>query len=289
VQLSAAVLLRRRAAALVGVALACGLATGAVSLGYVWLRSSSVFVLQSVAVRGGTESDRLAVRDAVARAAAGDSLLALSSSKIARAVETVPTVHIARVDRDFPHTLRIRITPERPVAVAIAKGRYRSLVASSGRVIRTFAPDEKVPTLPRIWPRERPVAGEMMHTAPVQAVLDALSARPAGFRAKIANVQVEPERGIVLNLQGGLDIVLGPPLQLESKLKAAGWVLRRYPTRNERAQLRYADVSAPNRPAVMPVGGYTETAGLGRQTTKKKDEKSQKNSDAGAGSAEKDA
>jgi cell division protein FtsQ len=270
VELSAAVLMRRRAAALVGVALACGLAAGVLGLGYVWLKSSGVFTLRSVAVRGGTESDRVAARDAVARAAAGSSLLSLSPAQVAKAIEQVPTIRVASVDRDFPHTLRIRIVPERAVALAVSTGHYRSLVASSGRVLRVFDTGEALPSLPRIWPKasERPVPGGSMHSPGMHAALEALSARPAGFRAKIANVKVEPERGIVMRLRGGLDIVIGPPLQLDQKLQAAAWVLRHYPTRDERAQLLYADVSAPNRPAVMPRGGYTETAGLGQETKK---------------------
>jgi cell division protein FtsQ len=262
--------MRRRIAALALVAVACALAAGAVELGYVWLKSSGVFVLRSVAVRGGTESDRIAVRDAVARAAAGRSLLALSSSHVARAIEQVPTIRLASVDRDFPHTLRIRIVPERPVALAVGVGNYRSLVAASGRVLKVFSPREAVPSLPRIWPpvNERPIPGGTIESAPIQAALGALAARPRDFRAKVANVKYDPVRGIVMKLQGGLDIVLGPPLALKSKLRAAAWVLRRYPTRADRAQLIYADVSAPNRPAVMPVGGYAATAGLGQQPKK---------------------
>jgi len=262
--------MRRRAAAVAGVTLACALAAGVIGLGYTWLKSSGMFTLRSVAVRGGTESDREAARDAVARAAAGRSLLALSSSQIAAAIEQVPTIRVASVDRDFPHTLRISIVPEHAVALAVSTGHYRSLVASSGRVLRVFDPGEALPSLPRIWPKasERPVPGGSMHSPGIQAALEALSARPAGFRAQIANVKVEPERGIVMRLRGGLDIVIGPPLQLDQKMLAAAWVLRHYPTHDERAQLVYADVSAPNRPAVMPRGGYTETAGLGQKTKK---------------------
>ena len=209
-QLSAAVLVRRRAAAVVVAAAACALVAGIAGLGYLWVKSSSVFVLQSVAVRGGTESDRVAVRDAVARAAAGRSLLQISASDVASAIETVPTIRIASVDRDFPHTLRVHIVPERAVALAVAKGQYRSLVASSGRVLRVFDPHEVVPSLPRIWPSERPVPGGTLHNAPIQAALDALAARPSDFRAQVANVQLKPELGIVMRLNGGLDIILGP-------------------------------------------------------------------------------
>jgi cell division protein FtsQ len=245
-----------------------------VELAYLWVKGSGTFQLRSVAVRGGTESDRLAVRDAVARAAAGRSLLALSPARVAGEIEQVPTIRLASVDRDFPHTLRIHIVPERAVALAVGPGHYRSLVAASGRVLRTFVPGEGVPVLPHVWTRERPVAGGSMRASGAQAALDALAARPPDFSANVANVKVDPDRGIVMRLRGGLDLVLGPPLELQQKLRAAAWVLRRYPTSAARAQLVYADLSAPNRPAVMPRGGYAPTAGLGEHK-KAKDNGSQ--------------
>ena len=273
--------MRRRAAALVVAAVACALTAGIVQLGYLWVKSSSVFVLHSVAVRGGTESDRMAVRDAVARAAAGRSLLQISPADVASAVESVPTIRLASVDRDFPHTLRVHVVPERPVALAVGTGKYRSLVAASGRVLRVFDPLEAVPALPRVWPRnDRPIPGGAVHKPEILAALDALAARPPDFRAKVANVKVEPERGIVMRLNGGLDIVLGPPLALDRKLRAAAWVLRHYPTKDDRAGLIYADVSAPYRPAVMPRGGYPETAGLGQKT--KRSDTDSKNAQNGA-------
>src|ERR1700704_233384 len=115
--------MRRRVAALVAAAGAWALAAGIVDLGYLWLKSSGVFVLRSVAVRGGTETDRLAGRDAVGGGAAGRSPLAISPANVARAIESVPTIRLASVDRDFPHTLRISIVPERAVALAIGTGR----------------------------------------------------------------------------------------------------------------------------------------------------------------------
>ena len=263
--------MRRRAAAVAGVALACVLAAGVVGLGYTWLKGSGMFTLHSVAVRGGTESDREAARDAVARAAAGRSLLALSSSQVAAAIEQVPTIRLASVDRDFPHTLRIRIVPERAVALAVEHG---ALPQPRGRERARAA---------RLRPgRGAAVAAAHLAAAPasarfraarctrrrIQAALEALSARPAGFRAQIANVKVEPERGIVMRLRGGLDIVARPAAAARSedargRVGAAGTT----DARRARAAL-YADVSAPNRPAVMPRGGYTETAGLGQETKK---------------------
>jgi len=209
----------------VAAALVCALSAGLVELGYLWLSGSGMFQLQSVAIRGGSESDRLAVRDAVARAAAGRSLLAISSARVARAIEAVPTIRLATVNRDFPHTLRIHIVPERALALAAGPGHYRALVAASGRVLSVFQPGELAPKLPRIWvaAQDRPVPGGKVRSVAVQACLDALAARPRIFSATVANVQMTPDRGIVMRLRGGLDLVIGPPLLLTQKLRAAAW------------------------------------------------------------------
>ena len=276
-QLSAAVLLRRRAAAVVAAAVVCAAAGGAVELGYLWLKSSGVFQLRSVAVRGGTESERVAVRDAVARAAAGRSLLALSPARVAGAIEQVPTIRLASVDRDFPHTLRIHIVPERAVALAMGPGGYRSLVAASGRVLRVFERQDAVPALPRVWPqRERPIPGGTIRATPRAGRARCARGAPARFQ------RPGREREDGSRARNRHAPARRPRHRARPAAAAAGTSCVRphgccghYPTSAERAQLVYADVSAPNRPAVMPRGGYAATAGLGVHKKTKSDNGSQ--------------
>ncbi len=138
------------------------------------------------------------------------------SSHIAGAIESVPTIHFASVDRDFPHTLRIRIVPERPVAIAKGKGRwlqYRSVVAASGRVLRVLAPGRDAAVAPVDLGRRAPGDGWRV---PLCARTSACSTRSRPGRpispARCRNVQFYADRGIVMQLSGGLDIILGPPL-----------------------------------------------------------------------------
>ena len=202
-----------------------------------------MFQLRSVAVRGGTESERVAVRDAVARAAAGRSLLALSPARVAGEIEQVPTIRLASVDRDFPHTLRIRIVPERAVALAVGRGRLSQpawpraaawCVSSSGKTA--------VPVLPRIWTkRERPSAGRRDPRRCPRRPRSTRSRRARPTSApSVANVKMEPERGIVMRLRGGLDIVLGPPLQL--RRQAAGGRLGAAPLSDDAPIVRSSGV-----------------------------------------------
>ncbi|MDX6525350.1 MAG: hypothetical protein QOI43_861, partial [Gaiellales bacterium] len=66
--------------------------------------------------------------------------------------------------------------------------------------------------------------------------------------------KLDPNHGLELQLHWPkLWIRLGPAVDLRQKLRAAALVLRAYPTKSARANLSYVDVSAPARPAVMPL------------------------------------
>ncbi len=119
------------------------------ALGYRALRNSSLFAVHKVVVSGANPSLTSQVETAVRSAIGGRSLLAVSSGSLARAIEQVPGVHVARVDRDFPSTLRVRVWPEHPVAIAVS-GHDRVLVSSTGRVLATIGRRSRPPDLPRV-------------------------------------------------------------------------------------------------------------------------------------------
>ena len=83
------------------------------------------------------------------RPSEGRSLLKFDLDASVRALEALPTVAGARFDRAFPHTLRVVVVPERPVAV-VRQGAKSYLVAESGRVMATTKARHR-PTLARIW------------------------------------------------------------------------------------------------------------------------------------------
>ena len=165
--------------------------------------------------------------------------------------------------------------PHRPRARRGAGRRPRATTAASSpraaACCASSSPHEVDAGAAALWTTvdERPIPGARCRAASALAALDALAARPPDFGAQIANVKIEPERGIVMRVSGGLDIVLGPPLAaaIASCVQRRGCcvTIRR---RAERDQLVYADVSAPDRPAVMPRRRLCgPTAGLGEHKT----------------------
>jgi cell division septal protein FtsQ len=243
-----------------GVLLVLGVAA---SFGYRALRDSSLFAVDTVVVSGADRSLSAQVQTAVRDSVDGKSMLALSSSNLARAIEVVPGVHVARVDRDFPSTLRVTIWPEHAVALAV-HGHDRVVVSATGRVLARIDNHAKPPNLPRVPLRGGvPRAGTQIESPEVLAQLRAVDAIPDGFGARVAWSKVDPDHGLELQLNWPkLWIRLGPAVDLRQKLRAAALVLRAYPTVATRQSLSYVDVSAPARPAVMPLTPDQATVAL---------------------------
>jgi cell division septal protein FtsQ len=238
------------------------------TFGYRALRDSSLFAVRSVAVTGADVRLSAQVEVAARRSAGGRGLLALSPGALAHAIELVPGVHAASVDRDFPSTLRVQVWPEHAVALAV-HGHDRVVVSATGRVLARIDNRAKPPNLPRV-PLQGgvPRAGARIGDPGVLAQLRAIDAIPERFGARVAWSKLDPDHGLELQLNWPkLWIRLGPAVDLGQKLRAAALVLRAYPTVATRQQLSYVDVSAPARPAVRPSTPDPATAALVQSAT----------------------
>jgi cell division protein FtsQ len=207
-------------------------------------RQTSAFAVDRIEVSGGSPAVRAEVLTAVA-ALRGRSLLALDGSALVHEVDALPTVVSAGYDRAFPHTLRIAVVPEQPVAV-VRQGGKAWLVSARGRVMAPVRP-HAAPALPRIWiPRTTPVtvAGFLPanHAAAVARSL-ALARR---FPAHIVLAALRRD-GLVFRLRTGLELRLGDPTDIRLKLAIARQALRSLP-----AGSTYLDVSVPGRPVAGP-------------------------------------
>src|SRR5207248_7135761 len=94
-----------------------GVALLAVAIGgYAVLRASSAFAIRHIVVSGASPKVAAEVRRALAPFR-GRSLLGLDAGELARRVDALPSVVSVGYDRNFPHTLRLTVVAERPVAV----------------------------------------------------------------------------------------------------------------------------------------------------------------------------
>jgi cell division protein FtsQ len=213
----------------------------AVVAGYWAARTTSVFAVDRVEVRGAPPDVAREVRSAT-RGIVGQSLLSVSTDEVAGKVRMLPSVIAASVDRAFPHTLVVKVAAEHPVGVARV-GDRAWLVTGSGHVIRSIDPRAQ-PSLARMWlPAKLGIAlGGALPTSYRPGARALGSLRDVHFPAHVKGVKFAGGEMTVV-LQTGRVITLGAPTDVALKLAVAGQILRHLD-----GSLRYLDVSVPERP-----------------------------------------
>jgi cell division protein FtsQ len=213
---------------------------------YLGARETTVFAAEEIEITGGSRVVRESVRDAL-QPVVGESLVALDQDELRRRLEALPTVRAVRLDRAFPHTLRITVSPEHPLAV-LRQGEEEWLVSSQGRVMRALEPGSSSRPIVDVGDDVAVVPGAVVRVDDVRRALAALRRLPRGFPVAVDTARVE-ENAVHLDLAGGADLRLGGPRQLALKLVVATRVLKVL-TAYERADLGYLDVTVPERPVV---------------------------------------
>jgi cell division protein FtsQ len=218
------------------------IALAVIGLGYAAARFTSLFALRELDVEGGTPAVRAAVREA-GSPFLGHSLVALDQDELLSSLAELPTVRSARVDRAFPHTLRIVVVPERALAV-VRNGQESWLVSGEGHVIRPANPET---TRPVVWTAPDTVLqpGALVEDDNVHLALEGLRNLPPDFPEEVETARAA-DGAVVLDLENGMELRLGRAESMSLKLAVAGRVLRSM-TASERDGLTYLDVSVPER------------------------------------------
>ena len=211
---------------------------------YFAARETALFALEKIEVEGASPRVAVDVRKTL-EPFVGESLVSFDRAAAERRLSTISEITGARFDRRFPHTLKVRVSLERPVAI-LRRGSEAWLVSASARVLRRLD-SRPYPRLPRIWvPRTADVA--------VNATLAGVEAKGVAAVAPLAALRVNADVRQVLATDDELTLVLesGTELRLgdagDLRLKLA--IVRRVLPLAEGA--RYLDVSVPER----PVAGY---------------------------------
>jgi cell division protein FtsQ len=213
-----------------------------IGLGYAAARFTSLFALRELDVKGGTPEVRAAVREA-GSPFLGQSLVALDQDELLGSLAELPTVRSARIDRAFPHTLRIVVVPERALAV-VRNGQESWLVSEQGHVIRPANPET---TRPVVWTTPDTVLqpGALVEDDDVRLALEGLRNLPPDFPEEVETARAA-DGSVFLDLENGMELRLGTAESMRLKLAVAGRVLRSL-TESERDGLTYLDVSVPER------------------------------------------
>ncbi len=219
-----------------------GLAVG----GYLVARETSMFAVREVEVTGARASVLRRVDEALGPLS-GRSLLSVDAAAIDRHLKGLPDVSLISYDRAFPHTARIVVSAERPVAI-LRRGSEAWLVTERGRVLKRLD-DPTGWSLPRIWVADTPVPGEgelLTDEAALEPALvlgQALTADKRLFAQTGEARTVDGELALVL--RGGTELRLGSADDLPLQLAVARKVLAAV-----EGEARYVDVSVAERAVV---------------------------------------
>jgi cell division protein FtsQ len=227
-----------------------GLLLAASAVGtYFLARQTGIFALDRIEVSGAPPATATRIRAALS-AYVGRSLVRFDRTGAGRRVAAVSEVAEVRFDRDFPHTLRVRVRLERPVAV-LRRGSDAWLVSSSARVLDQLE-KRPYPRLPRIWlPAGVDVAvNSTLGGVGAKGVAAVAPLRPLHLAASVRQV-LTGDGQLTLELASGTQLRLGDSGDLRLKLAIAKQLLPLT------AGAAYVDVSVPER----PVAGYNSQVG----------------------------
>jgi len=211
---------------------------------YVAAGRTSVFALRTIQVEGASPAVAAQVRSTL-DGYTGKSLVRFDADDAERRLSTISEIAGATFDRAFPHTLKVRVRTERPVAV-LRRGAEAWLVSATARVLRTLE-QRPYPRLPRIWlPRSADVAVNSTLGGPgAQGVAALAPLGPLRVGAKVTQVRTGDGQ-LTLVLASGTELRLGDSGDLRLKLSIAKQLLPLT------VGAPYLDVSVPERPVAGP-------------------------------------
>jgi len=199
--------------------------------------ASPLLDVDDVVVRGTAHTTPEQVMNA-AQIARGDAMVWVDDGAAAARVEALPWVRRAHVVRDWPGTVRITVT-ERTAAAWVQSGTGAAIVDGTGRVLDRVA----------AAPVDLPQVADVARVPPVGAAISpALGAHVAGRLLGDARTATRAiavtDRGVSLSLQSGVEIRLGGPGAVMTKVRAAVAVLGAL----DGEAVSYVDVAVPSNP-----------------------------------------
>ncbi|HUC38026.1 MAG TPA: FtsQ-type POTRA domain-containing protein [Acidimicrobiales bacterium] len=206
---------------------------------------SGLFSARHVTVTGAQHTSAATVEE-VAGVARHPPLVDVDPGLASSRLERLPWISVAVVDRVWPDSVRIHVTERVPVATLPSSSGSVALVDGTGRVLADVpsAPGGTVP-LSVGEPARSPgsVLGLVARNA-LSVIVDL----PAQLRAQVRGVAAGGPSGVVLDLAGGEQAVLGPRDQLPAKFEALESLI----AANALAGPEVVDLTVPNEPTVSP-------------------------------------
>jgi cell division protein FtsQ len=213
---------------------------------YVGALRTSVFAVSNVVIVGGSPITQEQVRTAL-EPELGRSLLRVDTSDVQRRLSSVTTVLSVHVDREFPHTIKVHIRPER-AALLLRQGADGWVVSATGRVLSQVK-NVHVSSLPRTYVPHAVSIAVGSTLTPEGGGLAAAALAPLLGTRLFGEVRfvTAGDKQLTLTLRSGVQVRLGDPGDLRLKFAITRRILS---VLGAAATSGYIDVSVPERPVV---------------------------------------
>jgi cell division protein FtsQ len=218
------------------------------SLYWLWFRDSSFAKVKDVYVTGVSGPQARAIRNALENAGLDQTTLHLSTADLRAAVADFPVVRSISAEGDYPHTLRIEVDLNLPVAI-LQTPSGRKPVAADGLFLTDVPVTSGLPVLKT----KAAVPAERVSSGAAWDLVRVVSMAPEALRSRVASVGYKPGRGIVADLIKGPDLIFGDANRMPAKWMAAARVLAAAGARGA----SYIDLRLPERPAAGGLGVTT--------------------------------
>jgi cell division protein FtsQ len=205
-----------------------------------WLRDSGLVAVERVEVTGLTGRDADRVRTALDGAARGMTTLHVDQEALENAAAVFPVVQAIEVEADFPSGLKINVIEHRPVALLVS-GERRIPVAADGTVLAGLPTEGSLPVIET----EAAIPARQLEPGVALDAARVAGGAPAVLVGRLAQVERESDRGLVVGIEDGPDLIFGGTDRLAAKWAAAVRVL----ADPDAAGAEYVDVRLPERPA----------------------------------------
>lgn len=185
----------------------------------------------------------------VAHISSGRNLFLLSTSDVARSVETLPWVATAEVDRILPGTVRVKIS-ERSPSLELSLGAARWLIDAHGEVLAPAGAHPRLPILGGVQ-LDAVHPGARLSSPEVVAALTTWRHLPNSIRSKLKAIIAPSATRITLSLSDGTVVRWGSASNAHDKAVVLIALLDR--VHQQHLDVAYIDVRVPDDPAIAPV------------------------------------
>lgn len=221
-------------------------AVAAAVVGLIWgayaIYRAPILPVKQIVVEGNRHFETAAVLE-MARVPKDATMLRLDVGSIAKRLKSDPWIADARVERDFPASLRIVVTERRPAAIVDGGGEALWVVSTDRTWLGVRSAEDTGLALIRDVPSIEPTSGARVREAEVINAVRVVLGLSSALRSQVKLVSAPTVEETKILTQKNVEIFIGQATQMEEKDRIVRAILR-----EQKGKVVYINVRVLDRP-----------------------------------------